>query len=52
MTVMLPLSFLWCVLLQLYTFLQTFSLAVSVLTLTALSGDRFVAIVFPLYVYK
>ena len=38
--------------LQLYEFLQTFSVAVSVLTLTALSGDRLIAIVFPLYVYK
>jgi len=39
-------------LLQLYTFLETFCVAVSILTLTALSGDRFVAIVFPLYKYK
>jgi len=39
-------------LLQISEFLQTFSVAVSVLTLTALSGDRLIAIVFPLYVYK
>jgi len=40
------------VLFQLCEFLRTVSLAVSVLTLTALSGDRLIAIVFPLYVYK